>query len=86
MVIAMSCVITACGTGRDNRLVDGETGESYVEAGPMPDREVQGVRLAPEAVADRLADTEHRAWSSPIFVDFEPGDRAQPGPEVLHDS
>lgn len=53
-IVVLSVVITACGTDRDNPLVDDETWESYIEAGPLPDRDVQGTPLAPGAVADRL--------------------------------
>jgi hypothetical protein len=55
MLFAFSSLIAACGdTDRDNELIDSDTWESYVEAGPMPVRQVLETRLSPDDVADRL--------------------------------
>lgn len=55
LLVAMGLLMTACGdTSRDNELVDGDAWESYVEAGPMPERQVLEERLNSDDVADRM--------------------------------
>jgi len=52
--LALVTVITACSTDRDNEVISSETWQSYIEAGPVPERQVQEIRLNSDAVAYRL--------------------------------
>jgi len=55
LLLVLGTLITACSTDRDNEVISSDTWQSYIDAGPIPERQVRETRLTPAAVTDRLA-------------------------------